>query len=96
MLLRAEQSGKFIEQAETTRRGSQRGRATKFENHPARLLYHHDETSRRPRGFWDENLIKKITDQSSKINAEVKDPVVLVLWVSVANGELVAHSQGPR
>jgi hypothetical protein len=39
---------------------------------------------------------KKVTDQSSKINAEVKDPVVLVLWVSVANGELVAHSQGPR
>jgi hypothetical protein len=32
----------------------------------------------------------------SEINAEVEDPVVLVLWVSVANGKLVAYSQGPR
>ena len=33
---------------------------------------------------------------SSKIHAEVKDPVVLVLWMSVANRKLVAYSQGPR
>jgi hypothetical protein len=32
----------------------------------------------------------------SKINAEVKDPVVLVLWMSVADGKLVARSHGPR
>jgi hypothetical protein len=32
----------------------------------------------------------------SKINAEVKDPVVLVLWVSLADGKLVARSHGPR
>jgi hypothetical protein len=40
--------------------------------------------------------VKSLQFASSKIHAEVKDPVVLVLWVSVANGELVAHSQGPR
>jgi hypothetical protein len=34
--------------------------------------------------------------QSSKINAKVEDPIVLVLWVSAANGELVAYSRGPR
>jgi hypothetical protein len=33
---------------------------------------------------------------SSKIHAEVEDPVVPVLRVSVANGKLVAYSQGPR
>jgi hypothetical protein len=32
----------------------------------------------------------------SKINAEVKDPVVLVLWVSVADRKLVARSHAPR
>jgi hypothetical protein len=31
----------------------------------------------------------------SKIDAEVKDPVVLVLRVRVADGKLVAHPHGP-
>jgi cytochrome c peroxidase len=45
-----------------------------------------------------ENAAKRgrVLFNSSKIHAEVEDPVVLVLWVSVANGKLVAYSQGPR
>src|SRR4029077_5112147 len=35
-------------------------------------------------------------DWPSPINAEGNDPVVLVLWVSVADGKLVACSNGPR
>jgi hypothetical protein len=35
-------------------------------------------------------------DWRSPITAQGKDPVVLVLWVIVADGKLVARSNGPR
>src|SRR5258708_25346724 len=48
------------------------------------------------RPLWSAEFFGKAWESlRSKINAEIKDPVVLVLWVSVADGKLVARSHGP-